>query len=333
MASLQLRVGNINGAVAILIDLPEISPCKLLSKFQSMSTKVISTADGQSVINSTLLTLFKRKRDETAWELFNNVRAKTLPTPIVSSTMLIRCGKLGEPEKAFRTYSQLIAQGMTPNAPCSTALILAASKRKEYYGKAMELFRQMDLLQLSIELPVYNHLLYACGKVADLGTALALWERVLTSTDLVPNEYTCCNFLWALAAVEVSGTKLSKRSFMYDVKPDAIMNTVAQVRDYMADRRISMTAHTISAFLAVYSNYGRKAEAEALFWGEACNPKTPYYYELMFKLYDNIKDYEAASLVYQQLAIDKLTIPYEGWRALIRSAALYIKPNALSHLT
>lgn len=293
---------------------------------------VLLALDGQSVINSTLLTLFKRKQDEKAWELFDSLRSKTLPTPIVASTMLTRCGKLGESEKAFLTYSQLMAQGMTPNAPCSTALILAASKRKEYYGRAIELFRQMDLLQLPIELPVYNNLLYACGKVADLRTALTLWERVLTSTDLVPNEYTCCNFLWALAAVEVPGIKLSKRSFMYDVKPEVIMSAVTQVRDYMKDRDIPLTAHATSALLAVYSNYGRRTEAEALFWGDACKAKTPYYYELMFKLYDNIKNYEAAISVHRQLAIDKLIVPYEGWRALIRSAALYINPRTLSCL-
>lgn len=285
------------------------------------------------MINSTLLTLFKRKGEERAWELFNNLRSKTLPLPIVAATMLTRCGKRGDTERAFLVGAQLTAQGMTPNAPCSTALILAASKRKEYYKRAMELFRQMELLRLPVGLPVYNHLLYACGKVADLKTALVLWERVLTSASLIPNEYTCCNFLWALAAVETPSVRISKRAFVYDLEPRAILEAVAQVRAYMEQQGIPMSAHAASALLAIYSNHGRREEAAELFWGEACRPKTPYAYELMFKLYDNVGDYEAAAVVHRQLSVDKLTVPYEGWRALIRSAALYADRHGAVRLT
>lgn len=39
MASLQLRVGNINGAVVTLMDLPAISPCKSPSCFESRQLK------------------------------------------------------------------------------------------------------------------------------------------------------------------------------------------------------------------------------------------------------------------------------------------------------
>jgi hypothetical protein len=95
----------------------------------------------------------------------------------------------------------------------------------------------------------------------------------------------------------------------------------------MKERGIAQTAHTQSALLAIYSNGQKRVPAENLFWRGFATlglPRTPYAYELMFKLYDSLEDYDSAHLVYRQMSVDQIKkLPYEGWRALIRSAALY----------
>ena len=241
--------------------------------------------------------------------------------------MIRRCGRFDEVEKAFLTHKQLSHQGMTPNGECLSALIYAASKRKEYFATAIEIYRQMDLLKIPIELSVYNNLLFACSKVSDLSTAIGLWQKVLSSADttLCPNEHTCCNFLWVLASVETMDSKISKRDFVYDMRLEDIVDAANQVYRYVQSQSIPVTPHLLSALLAVYSNSKQKELAEQLF-RDICDryglARNPFTYELMFKLYDNVCDYDAARAVYSQCIQEGIRLPYEGWRALARAAAL-----------
>lgn len=311
MAMLEWKAGNFEKSRHLLISLSTI------------------TAYGQEIFYEMIKsTLRQRKDDISAWNLFDDLRSKALPAQHTTSLMLHRCGELENPEKAFLTFEQVTKQGMIPNIPCMVSLIYAASKRKEYYSKAMEIHRQMELLNMPIPLPVYNHLLYACGKVADLGTALKLWKKLTTSEDAArqANQYTICNFLWVLASVETMHTKLSRRAFVYELDRDELDKTVMEVLKFIDERQIPRTAHLMNALLGFYSNNWKQKQAEELFWqtlpatGIA---RTPFTFELMFKLYDNVKNYEGACQIYNHLKEEKVSLPYEGWRALIRSAALY----------
>lgn len=278
---------------------------------------------GHAVVHSLIVGLLKRDRDAEAWQLFDDLRSKCLPTPAVAATMIFHCGRGDQVERALVLYKELAGQGMTANARCHSALIYAASKRREYFSHAIDLFRQMELFKMRVDLRVYNNLLYGCSKVSDLPTAMSLWRAVVSQRDaaLRPNEHTCCNYLLALASVETAGDKISKRAFHYSVSPQALKVAAQEVWEYAGAAGIAVNAHLVSAMLAVYSNHRMTREAEELFWGRG-GERTPFAYELMFKLYDSTRNYPAALRTYAQLRLDRLKLPYEGWRALARAAAL-----------
>lgn len=293
---------------------------------------------GQNVYNQILLNLIRQKKDDKAWKVFNTLRAKILPAPTICMTMINRCAKLELVEKAFLLYRELTAQGMTPNPEVSSALIYAASKRREYYPQAVDLFRQMELLKMPISLPVYNNMLSACAKAADLKTAMSLWQTLFSNNNpqLRPNEYSCTNYIWVLASVEHQSTKISKRAFTYHVAPEEIVASAEQVFNFVQENGLPINNHMLSSLLAVYSNNRCVERAEHLFWTiypDRGLTRSPFAYELMFKLYDNIKRYEAAQRVHQQLLCDGIRIPYEGWRALARTAAICNRlDEAIAHV-
>lgn len=241
--------------------------------------------------------------------------------------MISQCARLENVEQAFRLHRELSAQGMTANGPVLASLIHAASKRKEYFATAVDLFRQMELLKIPIHLPVYNHMLYACAKVSDIATAMSLWRTLFSADSAVrPNEYSCANYLWALASVEAACSRISKRGFTYDqVAPREIARAAQEVVDFMQENRLVINKHCVSALLAIYSNNRLREPAERLFWEGGplrAAARSPFAFELMFKLYDNIADYQGAQKVHQELQKHALKIPPEGWRALARTAAL-----------
>ncbi|PJF19206.1 hypothetical protein PSACC_00973 [Paramicrosporidium saccamoebae] len=281
---------------------------------------------GFAVYNLVIKNLFQNKRDTEAWAVFNELCGKCLPSPVVCATMIRHCAKLDQVEKAFALHRKLTAQGMTANPILSSVLIFAASKRKEYFPTAIDIFRKMELLKMPIDIFVYNNLLSACAKAADLNTAMSLWQNVLTTPSLKPNVFTCTNYIWALASVETRNSKISKRDFVYEGSSRDLIQAVDEVRTYMQTAAIPLNSYSLSAMLAVYSNHGAQLEAEELFWEkykELNLPHDPFSYELMFKLYDNVRNYEGAEKVYRELKERNIKMPYEGWRALARTAALY----------
>ena len=271
--------------------------------------------------------LLAQDQTELAWEVFDELQGKTIPSGEVAGTMLMHLGKTDNVERAFLLHKRLIGAGMASNASCFEALIYAASKRKDYFPDAIDLFRQMVLLKMPIGIKVYNHLLQACAKVADLNTAMSLWRSVLDGTDpaVKPSVYTCTSYLWALSAVETPDTKISNRDFVYRMPKLELVTAADEVIQYMADNAIQMSPHTASALLALYSNLRMGERAEQLFWETIPArgfERSPFAYEFMFKLYDNTRDYGGAAKVHAQALVENIKVPYEGWRALIRCAAL-----------
>lgn len=286
------------------------------------------TTASQEIYNNAIRELFYENKDAAAWKLFDKIRRQVLPSPTMCATMMFRCGKLDQVEKAFSLHKELTNQGMTANAPVHAALICAASKRKEYYPMAIELFRQMELFQMPVRMVVYDSLLYACSKVADLNTAMSLWKAILSSADphVKPSIYTCSNYIWSLASVEsMRESKHSKRNFAYKVRGQDIFRAAIEVYNHVQESGLVVSPHLMSAMLAVLSNNKQVQSAEEFFWKEHEKfniKRSPFAYEMMFKLYDNVANYDGALRIHQQLQLDKLKIPYEGWRALARCAAL-----------
>ncbi len=323
VAACHVQRGNLGQAVKVLTAQESISPLGLQVAEAVIKAHLVEANDG------------------AAWECFDAVRAKTIPSTVMVARMVRRCAVLNHIDKALLVYREAVTQGMVPDAVVYTSLIHAACKRRELFPYAMEIFRQMATLNMEISLAVYDALLYGCSKTANLQTAMSLWRAALvlgaSSPQAKPQVSTCTNYLLALASVETTTNKISKRPFMYDISPGTIKEATRQVRAYAAENGIAMNAYMVSALLAIYSNNKFVAEAEELFWrGCASNPKlrSPFAYELMFKMYDSTTNYEGARTVYESFMREEVRVlPYEGWRALVRTAALSGKVDcALEHL-
>lgn len=286
---------------------------------------------GQHVYYSLIRTAIRREDDKEAWRLFDQLRGRSLPRPIIASTMLNRCAYLERPELAFKTWTELCTQGMLANAPCLEALIYAASKRTDYYARALGCFRELEALGLPCSLRIYNHMLQVAAKNADLATAISIWRKLLEGSDpaISPNEHSYASFLWSLASVETPEYRLSKnRPFVYgSIESAELIETAWQILDHAIAHGIPINGKILSAGLAIFSNNGCVESARRLWneWFPKYNIQhSPFAYELMFKLFDTVRDWPRTAALWQDMQEqrqDKL-LPYEGWRAMIRTAAL-----------
>lgn len=265
-------------------------------------------------------------KQTVAWDLFNRLREKILPSPEISATMIMSCGKNDYVEKAFKVYKELLAQGLTPNSHTHSALIYAGSKRKEFYPQIVDLFKEMQSLGMSIDIRVYNHLLVGCGKVADLQTALSLWDQLCSGeTNLFPTEVTVANMLWALASVETEVDKISLRQFHYDMNPEELKKNAEDVYDWAVSAGLPINGYVKNAFLAVMTNHVFVERAEQIFKDLVSGSNKdalPHSYELMLKLYDSAEDYPKSQALILNAQATGIKLSFEAWRAGVRTAAL-----------
>lgn len=242
--------------------------------------------------------------------------------------MLMNCGRHDLVEKAFKTFREIQAQGLQPHWLTHSALIYAASKRKEYYPKAVELFREMEGHRMPMDIRVYNHMLHATSKVADIATALELWNRLQESTDakLKINDYTVANFLWTLAAVETGEDKISKRTYHYEMDSSELKRVAIEAfTDARKNHNIVPNTHVMNAYLAVMANHNMVEEAESIFHQEIKSfglSPTPATFEIMLKMYDQQRNFDKTKELMEDVKKRSLSIGAEAWRAAIRTAAL-----------
>ncbi len=316
MANVYLKTGDEDKALKILASVEKVSML------------------GQFVVWKMIRNALVKDNSVLAWDLFDGLRSKVLPAPEICSTIMMNCGKHDLIEKAFKTYRELQAQGHEPHYLTHSALIYVACKRKEYYARAIELFRQMEANRMNIDIRVYNNLLLGTAKSGDLTTALELWNRLQESTDekLKINSITIANMLWSLASVETPTDKISKRPFKYDMNPEELRTTAKDI--YNLD--VKTDAYTVNAYLAVLANHNFIEEAEQVFWthftanGVVHNPST---YEIMLKMYDFKQDFEKTVELMTKAEASKIVLGFESWRAAIRTAALTTNlPTAIDWL-
>lgn len=294
---------------------------ELLTSLDSISSL------GQFIVWKMIRSCLAKDQSEKAWDLFEGLRSKLLPAPEICGSMLMNCGKHDLVEKAFKTYRELQAQGLAPHWITHSALIYAASKRKEYYEKATELFREMESTRMQMDIRVYNNMLQATSKTADVATALELWNRLQDSDDaaLQINSITVSNLLWTLAAAETSTDKISKRPYHYDMNVDDLKKTAKDVFEYVVAKNISPNAFTLNAYLAVMANHNQVEEAELIFQStfEKFNvAHTPATFEIMLKMYDAAQNYEKTSELLGLAKQKNMSLGMEAWRAAVRTAAL-----------
>lgn len=262
-----------------------------------------------------------------AENLFLKLQHKCQPSPELTGLMLMNYGKTGFIEKGVLLYEKAIANGMEPNPVTHAAMIYLYTREKRTFQRALEFYDQMKLLKFPIHLRVHNYMLQGCSKAADLNTAVSIWNELneLAKSDcrLRPNEFTLSSVLWSFASVETPETRLSKREFHYEMPVSELVSTATRI--YRAgEQLIPVNSHVANSYLAVLTNNHQVEAAEAFFHSEMIDQKrrTEHSYELMFKMYDSSRDLPKTLALKEQMHKEGLVVPFEGWRAMIRTAAL-----------
>ena len=233
----------------------------------------------------------------------------------------------------LKFYEEIVASGMEPNPVTHAAMIYVCSRSKKYFDRAIKFYDQMTLLNFPIHLRVHNYMLQGCGKVSDLERAISIWngllEKSLHDSRLQPNEFSLSAVLWALASVETSESKISKRDFHYKFEGDSenenesIVNLATEIYK-QGTAIISSNSHLSNGYLAVLTDNLCINLAEDFFHNEMIGKcaRTNHSYELMFKMYDTLRDMTKTRELKNKMDFEKLIVPFEGWRAMIRTAAL-----------
>lgn len=216
---------------------------------------------------------------------------------------------------------------MEPNPVTHAAMIYLCSRSKKHFDKAVKFYDQMTLLDFPIHLRVHNYMLQGCAKVSDLERAISIWngllEKSVIDPRLQPNEFSLSAVLWALASVETSELKLSKRDFHYNLESESIVNLATEI--YRQGTAVIPTnSHLSNGYLAVLTDNICVDRAEDFFHNEMIgdSARTNHSYELMFKMYDTLRDMCKTRELKYKMDSEKLIVPFEGWRAMIRTAAL-----------
>ncbi len=307
----------------------------------------MSPVAGQTY-STLMLALRRARRSDDAHELFLAAtgRASVAPPAAVVATAIGSLAIEDCVEQAFLVHDRLRSETVAPERRLEPspavhgALIQAASRRKEYFGRALALFQEMSALGMPIGAGVYSDMLYACSKASALTTAMALWREALGCKESPPTRATATNYLWALAAVESPrhSLRFSKhRAFFWDdVTPAQLSAAASDVVAWAEKNGIRPNAHMLVALLAVHTNHRLRGAAEDIFWtrmwgASSAMQHQPFGHEHMLLMYDRVRDYGAALEVYRhyrRVFVDepsgraRARLPYEGWRALARTAAL-----------
>ncbi len=237
-------------------------------------------------------------------------------------------GKTGLIEKGILMYENAVAAGLEPNPVTHAAMIYLCTREKRTFERALQFYDQMKLLKFPIHLRVHNYMLQGCSKTADLDTSIAIWNELneLAQSDsrLQPNEFTLCSVLWNFASVETPETQISKRNFHYEMPVPELVSTASQIYR-SGEQMMPINSHVANAYLAVLTNNLQTEAAESFFHTEMVaeqKRRTEHSYELMFKMYDTQRDLPKTLALKEKMHSEGFVVPFEGWRAMIRTAAL-----------
>lgn len=227
----------------------------------------------------------------------------------------------------IKLYREIVASGMEPNPVTHSAMIYLCSRSKNYFETAIKFYDQMNLLNFPIHLRVHNYMIQGCSKAADLDRAMTIWnnliDKSMTDPKLKPNEFSLSSILWALASVETSELKLSKREFHYEMESKDLIKLATDIYR-QGTSIIKPNSHLSNGYLAVLTDNLAVEKAEDFFHNEMIGDckRTEHSYELMFKMYDTLRDFDKTLQLKTKMDSEQVIVPFEGWRAMIRTAAL-----------
>lgn len=277
----------------------------------------------QTIYKSFISEALKAGDSQKAENLFSIVRSRCVPSPELVGMILMNYGKTGRIELGLKLYQEIISSGMEANPVTHSAMIYLCTRSKKYFKNALTFYEQMSLLNFPMHLRVHNYMLQGCGKVADLERAMTIWNNLISDPKLKPNEFSLSSILWALASVETGESKLSKRDFHYEMDQMDLVKMATDIYQ-QGTAMIPTNSHLSNGYLAVLTDNLAVEKSEEFFHQEMMNncKRTEHSYELMFKMYDTLRDYEKTRELKVKMDSENLIVPFEGWRAMIRTAAL-----------
>ena len=281
----------------------------------------------QSIYKSFISEALKAGDNQKAENLFTIVRSRCHPSPEITGMILMNYGKTGRIEMGMKLYEEVVTSGMESNPVTHSAMVYLCTRSKKYFNNALTFYEQMSLLNFPMHLRVHNYMLQGCAKVADLDRAISIWNNLIEKSSidpkLKPNEFSLSSILWALASVETGETKLSKRDFHYEMDQWDLVKIATDIYR-QGTAIIPLNSHHSNAYLAVLTDNLAVEQAEHLFHNEMRDncKRTEHSYELMFKMYDSLRNYEKTLELKVKMHSENLIVPFEGWRAMIRTAAL-----------
>ena len=281
----------------------------------------------QTIYKSFISEALNANDGSKAENLFSIVKSRCIPSPELTGMILMNYGNTGRIEMGIKLYNEIVTSGMEPNPVTHSAMIYLCTRSKNYFSTAISFYDQMTLLNFPIHLRAHNYMLQGCSKVADLDRAMVIWnlliEKSVNEPKLKPNEFSLSSILWVLASVETGETKLSKREFHYEMDKGDLVQMATDI--YLQGTAIvKPKSHLSNGYLAVLTDNLAVEKAEHLFHNEMMDNcrRTEHSYELMFKMYDTLRDYDKTRELKIKMDSENLIVPFEGWRAMIRTAAL-----------
>ncbi len=264
-----------------------------------------------------------RKDFENGLNLFKEYLNKSVkPAPLVVGVAITLCGKRGLTEMAFKLYREAKERrGLLLNRVTQSALLGAASKRKEYYRETVDLFRQLLALKMTPDIEDYTNLVTGAGKVGDLQTALAVWQ--LCTLQSQPTDQLAVSVFYALASTESTEYKYSKRQYQVELAEKDILGLAKEIWGQLAQLKIKPHARLMGAYLACIALHKDRNEAERIFYNDLpiYGPRHPAAYESILRMYDSLKEYSALYRVLGEASFEKPQFNKMTWRAIARMYA------------
>ena len=187
-ALIKAREGDFKESLTLLAPLPKVTPIGMLA-FEAIFRNVNDVKVAELVYKSLL-------------------EKCVCPSPQIVNTYIRMLTKNDCSERAFKEFVDVCRRGLQLTEEIFHSLIYTTSKNKDYFPEMIDILRQMNLRDFSLNLETFDHLIYSCSKVGNLSMALEIWQGI-QDCGFIPSLKSYTNMFWALAASETKENKLS----------------------------------------------------------------------------------------------------------------------------
>lgn len=135
------------------------------------------------IIFTTLVKGCIRDNDlERAWKVFNHMRVwHCEPDEVLMNLMIHACALNSEAERAMNLYEEMKQVNIRPTHVTFNSLLFACARRKDFYGKAWDLLKEMKVLGYIPDYRTFDMLLAVAGKGGDISTAELVFDEAISA--------------------------------------------------------------------------------------------------------------------------------------------------------